>query len=609
MTQPRHIELLAPARNAAIGIDAINCGADAVYIGASHFSARAEAANQIDDIALLSDYAHKFGARVYVAFNTILYDSELERARSMALDLARAGADALITQDMALMRMDLPLPLHASTQMDNRTPEKARFLAGAGFKRVVLARELDLNGIRAIHEACPGLELEAFVHGSLCTSYSGRCYASQYCFGRSANRGECAQFCRLAFNLEDEEGHVVLADKHVLSLKDMNRSSHLAEMLQAGICSFKIEGRLKDASYVKNITAYYRRKLDAIIHADPRYVRASFGSVHCDFDPQPQKSFNRGFTDYFLHGRNGSAASIHTPKSMGEPVGKVKETKGRSVRVAGTASFHNGDGLCYFDTQGRLHGFRVNRADNNVLYLAEAQPELQVRTPLFRNHDAAFEQSLARSIQPRTLAADIVFDETPAGFRLTFSDESGRTACVSLNEAKTEAHTPQRNRIAAEISKLGGTGLEARSVRLNLSGEWFIPASRLSAMRRKAVEQMAAAPCQAKHNTETAPPKTFPHAPAEIDWTANIANAEARRYYESCGASVTGMAFELSPRPDVPLMTCRHCIRYTLGYCSRQGGRKLPAPLRHLYLRMHDGRRFRLEFNCTACEMSVYACP
>ena len=608
MTHPQRIELLSPARNANCGIDAINCGADAVYIGASHFSARAEAANQLDDIARLTDYAHQFGAKVYVALNTILYDNELARARQLALDLSSIGVDALITQDMALLRMDLPLPLHASTQTDNRTPEKVRFLADAGFRRVILARELSVNDICSIHKACPEIELEAFVHGSLCVSYSGRCYASQYCFGRSANRGECAQFCRLAFDLEDSDGRVVLADKHLLSMKDMNRSSHLAEMLQAGIRSFKIEGRLKDASYVKNITAYYRRKLDDIINAHPKYVRSSFGIAHNSFDPQPQKSFNRGFTEYFLHGRNENVASIHTPKSIGEPVGKVKEIIGRSIRVAGTAAFHNGDGLCYFDRQGKLHGFRVNRADNNLLFLTDPQPELSLRTPLFRNHDAAFEQQLARSTQPRTLAADIVFDENATGFRLTVSDECGRLAQTCIDIARTEARSPQCSRIAAEISKLGGTGLEARSVRLELSNEWFIPASRLSAMRREAVGMLLASPIPSEPAAEILPNKPHRGTPSIVNWTANVANAEARRFYESCGAKVTDMAFELSPRPDTPLMICRHCIRYTLGYCSRYGGKKLPEPLRHLFLRMHDGRRFRLEFNCTACEMSVYAC-
>ena len=608
MKQPRAIELLSPARNADCGIEAINCGADAVYIGASAFSARAEAANPLDEIARLTDYAHTFGVKVYAALNTILYDNELGQARSLATDLAKVGVDALITQDIALTRMDLPLPLHASTQMDNRTPQQARFLADTGFKRVILARELPLTEIRAIHESCPELELEAFVHGSLCVSYSGRCYASQHCFGRSANRGECAQFCRLAFDLEDSEGHVLIADKHLLSLKDMNRSNYLEEMLQAGISSFKIEGRLKDISYVKNITAHYNRLLNELISTNPHYVRASYGTSHPNFEPQPRKSFNRGFTEYFLHGRHENVVSIHTPKSIGEPVGKVKEVKGRTIRVAGLATFHNGDGICYFDKQGKLQGFRINRADNNILHLAEPQLGLLPQTPLFRNYDAAFEQQLAHPSQPRTLSVDLTLGETPHGFSLTLCDECGRTATSTLDENRTEARSPQHNRITAELSKLGGTGLKARNVRLELTNEWFIPASRLSSLRREAVNRLLSIPFPQREKEIRTTAKRFPQVPSHIGWTANVANAEARRFYEDCGATEIEPAFELHEPDDAPLMTCRHCIRHTLGYCRKYGGKTLPEPFRHLYLRMHDGRRFRLEFNCNVCEMLVYAC-
>ena len=374
------IELLAPARTADIGIEAINCGADAVYIGAEAFGARHAAGNSMEDIARLCTHAHHYGARVYVTVNTILYDSELTQVRTLVNRLHAVGVDALIVQDTALLLMDLPLPLHASTQMDIRSADKVRQLCDWGFSQAVLARELGLKDIAAIHKACPEMTLEAFVHGALCVSYSGRCYASQHCFGRSANRGECAQFCRLAFDLQDAKGRAIVSNKHLLSLKDMNRSRNLEQMLDAGIQSLKIEGRLKDIAYVKNTTAYYSRLLNNIIRRRPLdYRRASVGQCHVAFEPNIDKTFNRGFTDYFLHGRTEEVASINTPKAMGEPVGQVKEVRNGFILVGGTSSFHNGDGISYFTPDGTLHGFRVNRADNNRLYPHKMPADLKRR--------------------------------------------------------------------------------------------------------------------------------------------------------------------------------------------------------------------------------------
>ena len=362
------IELLAPAKNLECGIEAINHGADAVYIGAPRFGARAAAGNSLEDIAELVRYAHLYRARIYVTVNTILKDEELEDTEAMIWNLYRIGVDALIVQDMGITRLNLPpIPLHASTQMDNRTVEKVRFLAEAGFRQVVLARELTLEEIRNIHRACPDTLLEVFVHGALCVSYSGQCYVSQACYGRSANRGECAQFCRLAFDLKDADGKVIAHDKHLLSLKDMNQSENLEALLDAGASSLKIEGRLKDVSYVKNVTAYYRQRLDAIFKRRKEYVRASSGSVRTVFRPQLDKSFSRGFTDYFLHGRNPGIFNLDTPKSLGEEVGTVKEVRGTFLTVAGVKPFANGDGLCYLDEQGKLQGFRVNRVEGNKL--------------------------------------------------------------------------------------------------------------------------------------------------------------------------------------------------------------------------------------------------
>ena len=604
--QPRTIELLSPARDADCGIEAINCGADAVYIGASRYGARAEATNNLDDIARLTDYAHLYGVKIYVTLNTILFDDELTTAKQMAMDLANIGVDALITQDMALLHMQLPIPLHASTQMDIRTPEKARFLSEVGFKRLIVARELSLQQIKEIHQACD-TPLEVFVHGALCVSYSGQCYASQYCFNRSANRGECAQFCRMAFDLQDESGNVILKDKHLLSLKDMNRSDSLEELLDAGVSSFKIEGRLKNTAYVKNITAFYRRQIDDILRRRPEFIRSSAGHTSIHFEPQPQKTFNRGYTEYFLHGRTENVASIHTPKSLGEAVGKVKEVKGRTVRVAGTASFHQGDGLCYFDESGTLQGFRINRAENNLLFLSEPQPYLKLHMPLFRNHDAAFEQLLSHAESQRELSAVLTFKDTPDGFELQMQDETGLTASVRLPEEKVEARQPQQNRIITELSKLGGSGFKAAEIHLELSAEYFIPASHLAQWRREVVTKLSD-----KHRQHPAPTTPIPcnkdFSLEHLDYTANVANSIAKTFYLQHGAKQVDDAFEITKTEKPLLMTCKHCIRYTLGYCPKYGGKVLPPEKRQWFLVMKNGDRFRLEFDCSSCEMKIYAC-
>lgn len=362
------LELLAPAKNLECGIAAIDHGADAVYIGADHFGARAAAGNSTDDIARLCSYAHQFGARVYVTVNTIVYDNEIDSVRRLLKRIGEAGADAILVQDMALVSMlsDIGLEMHASTQTDNRTADKVEWLRELGFKRVVLARELSVDEIAEIHSKHPDVELEVFVHGALCVSYSGQCYASQYCFQRSANRGECAQFCRLKFDLVDAEGKVIEHDRHLLSLKDMCQIDNLERLAEAGAVSFKIEGRLKDVAYVKNVTAAYSRRLDEIVAAHPdKYRRASFGRVDYGFDPDLRKTFNRGYTTYFADGRQPDIFSPDTPKALGEYVGKVKEVKRQCLTVSGVASFANGDGLCFINADRQLEGFRVNRAEGN----------------------------------------------------------------------------------------------------------------------------------------------------------------------------------------------------------------------------------------------------
>lgn len=619
MNKPAQIELLAPARNLQTGIEAIACGADAVYIGAEAFGARHAAGNSVDDIAQLAEYAHAYGAKVYVTINTILYDQELEQVRSLAGRLHDAGVDALITQDTALLQMDLPLPLHASTQMDNRTIDDAKRLEQWGFKQIVLARELGLSQIAKIHEACPQLKLEAFVHGALCVSYSGKCYASEYCFKRSANRGECAQFCRLAFDLEDSNGRTLLRNKHLLSLKDMNRSAHLEEMLDAGVTSFKIEGRLKDIGYVKNVTAHYSALLDGIVKRRAGdYCRASKGKCHTDFEPNVAKSFNRGFTDYFLHGRTEDIASISTPKSKGEPVGYVKEIRNGYILVGGICSFHNGDGLCFYNDKGELEGFRINRVENNKLYPHRIPSTLRVKTPLFRNLDAEFESLLQKPSPRRTLLADITLEETPCGFRLTARDELQRTATLEFEYPKETARSPQQERIKKELLKLGDTIFFAKDIRMEVKEDYFIPASILSKWRRALVEKLQ--DCKIPEESERAADKKGASSSQAckvaplLGYAANVSNRAARDFYTKNGAREIAPAFEIQP-PASPatLMTCRHCVRYSLGQCLKHKPGQ-PASIvkgrlpEKLYLSLPDGRRFSLYFNCSRCEMSVKSC-
>lgn len=610
MKVQRKIELLAPAKNLECGIEAVNHGADAVYIGAPKFGARAAATNSMDDIGRLTDYAHLYGVRIYVTVNTILKDEELKETEAMIWELYRRGVDALIVQDMGLTQLDLPpIPLHASTQMDNRTVEKVRFLTEAGFRQVVLARELSLNEIAAIHKACPNTPLEVFVHGALCVSYSGQCYASQACFGRSANRGECAQFCRLPFSLVDADGRVVVKDKHLLSLKDMNRLDMLEQLLDAGVTSLKIEGRLKDAAYVKNVTAAYRQRLDAILKRRQEYTRASSGTCRFDFQPQPEKSFSRGFTHYFLEGRGEDITSFDTPKSLGEAMGTLKEQRGGWVSVAGVKPFHNGDGVCYLDEQGRLQGFRINRVEGNKLFPAGNVPRIRPRTPLFRNQDQEFERILARKSAERKIGIRMKLEENRFGFSLTAEDEDDNRVTLTFAHAKERARTPQIENLRTQLAKLGGTPYElTEPADIRLTEEWFIPASVITEWRRQTVERLTAAR-RMNYRRELAVWKPTHHAyPATtLTYLGNVMNGEARRFYLDHGVKAVAPAYEKQPADDAVLMFCRHCLRYSLGWCPvHQKGR---SPYREPYsLASADGRRFRLEFDCKNCQMKIYDC-
>lgn len=606
MIRQRKIELLAPAKNLECGIAAIDHGADAVYIGAPRFGARAAAGNSLQDIAELVKYAHLYRVRIYVTLNTILKDEELPETEKMIWDLYRIGVDALIVQDMGLLSLNLPpIPLHASTQMDNRHVEKVKFLAEAGFRQVVLARELTLEQIRKIHEAVPQTPLEVFVHGALCVSYSGQCYVSQHCFGRSANRGECAQFCRLAFDLVDADGQMIVQNKHLLSLKDLNQSEELEKLLDAGASSFKIEGRLKDVSYVKNVTAYYRRKLDAIFKRRKEYIRAASGTVKLAFNPQLNKSFTRGFTNYFLFERNKDIFSFDTPKSLGEEMGYVKEIRGNYIIVAGVKPFNNGDGICYLDERGKLKGLRINRVENNKLFPAGEMPRIKQRTVLYRNSDQEFEKLMQRKSAERKLGVVMELTENAFGFTLTLTDEDDVSISIALEREKELARTPQTENIQNQLGKLGNTPFEAIRIEVNLTENWFFPSSVLAELRRQGVEKLLAARRMNYPQEVVSMPETHHSFPqSELTYLGNVMNEGSATFYRNHGVTQMAPAFEKRPVPDAVLMFCKHCLRYSLGWCPVR--HKVKSPYKEpYYLVSSDGKRFRLEFDCKLCQMKV----
>ncbi len=604
----RPIELLSPAKDLACGMEAINHGADAVYIGAPRFGARSAAGNSLDDIAALCSYAHTYGARVYVALNTILKEDELADAERMIRQLYEGDVDALIVQDMGVLRMDLPpVPLHASTQTDNRTPEKVKFLQHAGFRQVVLARELSLPEIRKIAEETT-VPLEVFVHGALCVSYSGQCYLSAALSGRSANRGECAQYCRLPYSLEDADGRTIVQHKHLLSLRDLNRSGELEALLDAGVSSFKIEGRLKEIGYVKNVTAWYRRKLDEILARRPEYCRASAGRSTYSFDPDPAKSYNRGFTSFFLHRRTPDITSFDTPKWTGEPVGTVKELKGHSFTVAGIKPLHNGDGLTYFNSRGELEGFRINRVEDNRVYPAE-MPSIQPKTPLFRNFDQAFDKLLSKPSAERKLDVQIEFLDHAFGFTLCLEDETGARVMLVQPFDKELAKRDQAENIRTQLAKLGNTPFLAAEVKVSLSDNWFVPSSLLADMRRVGVEKLLA--CRkmryprewARPVAMIQPDRKLLYPIDRLTYLGNVSNSKAASFYTDHGVTHVDDAFELHPLPDVPLMFAKHCLRYSLGWCPVY--QQKPSPYREPYYLVHKDTRLRLEFDCKQCQMRV----
>lgn len=635
----RTIELLAPAKNLECGIAAIDHGADAVYIGAAKFGARQSAGNSVEDIATLCNYAHQFGAKVHVTVNTIIYNNEMDDMLQLVRELEKVHVDALLIQDMGLLKacketLKTKIALHASTQCDSRTAEKVAWLASLGFERVVLARELSVKEISAIHKAVPQVELEAFVHGALCVSYSGICYASQHCFGRSANRGACSQFCRMAFDLKDSDGKIIEKQRYLLSLKDMCQIDNLEELIQSGACAFKIEGRLKDINYVKNVVSAYNKRLNEIVRKYPnQFKRASLGKVEYSFTPDLNKTFNRGYTNYFVQGRQPNIFSPNTPKALGEFVGKVKELRRDSFNVASTASFANGDGLCFINSETKaLEGFRVNRAVGNRLFPYKMPNGLQPGMGLYRNQDQAFEKELSGNSTKRLIAITMTFGLTENGYsleiKLVDELETKLSAKATINFEHQAAQKPQRENIIKQLSKLGNTIYNCENIEIvDEADQYFIPSSILAELRRDAIEQFASldlAKAIGKHNLSTENnesdkvnsanfsyinPKNYERYP----YLYNIANKEACSFYVQQGMEKPQAAFECTDVEDLKkeqtealVMQCRHCIRYSLGYCVVNGGKK-PTWKEPLFLELGDRKRFRLEFDCRHCQMNIFA--
>ena len=607
------LELLAPAKNADYGIEAIRHGADAVYIGGPAFGARATAGNSVEDIARLCTYAHQYHAQVFVALNTILMDNELADAEKLIWQLYEAGADALIVQDMGVLQLNLPpIALHASTQMDNRSPEKVAFLEQVGFSQVVLARELGLSQIRDV-AAHTNMQLEFFIHGALCVAYSGLCNLSHSFSNRSANRGECSQMCRLSGNLKTRQGDVLAQNEHLLSLKDNNQTENLEALIDAGIRSFKIEGRLKDLSYVKNVTAHYRQKLDAIMARRPEFKASSHGRCEHSFIPDPEKTFNRGSTDYFVNERNQGIKDFRSPKYIGEEVGQVVSIGKDFIQVSSTHEFNNGDGLAFFpanfamakQSDDKLQGLRVNRAEGLKLHILQVPKDLKVGMTLYRNHNQAFEALLSKESSKRIIGVDLRLSDTEDGLALTLTDIYGLSATVNLTVEKTPAtdvdKTLQNTR--TQLGKLGSTDFVARSISIDTAQAWFLPASVLNGLRRDGVAALEAARVQGyvrplpwKHNQDAVYPVKH------LSYLGNVANEKAKDFYQRHGVIEIQDTYEKNGvTEDVPLMITKHCLRFNFNLCPKE----VPGIKADPMVLEIGNDVLKLVFDCPKCEMMV----
>ncbi|MDR2928490.1 MAG: U32 family peptidase [Cytophagaceae bacterium] len=599
------VELLAPAKDLACGIAAINHGADAVYIGACNFGARKMAANSTADIAKLAQHAHLYRARVYVTVNTLLYNSELDGVQALIYDLYNAGADAIIVQDMGILQMNLPpIALHASTQTDNRTIEKVKFMEDAGFRQVVLARELSLEQIAAIRQQTR-VQLECFIHGALCVSYSGKCYMSHAATKRSANRGECSQMCRLPYSLETLQGKTIAKDKYLLSLKDLNLSEHIEKLIDAGISSFKIEGRLKDAGYVKNITAYYRQILDTVLKKRPELARSSTGRSIIEFTPAPEKSFSRGFTSCFVDGRQRDVCSPDTPKSTGEKIGTALKIEHSSFTLKTDKELNNGDGLCFFNSNGELTGIKVNRAENAKVFVANTKA-LYTNAVIYRNYSHQFSSQLEASNGNRKIGLHIAVSETVDGVKCVLTDEDGivSVTCTHVKKEQAVNAAKAEEQIKAQLSKLGNTPFYLLSAVIELQTPMFLQASVINGLRRSAVDSHRAKRMEQYARVEHQITPTYHRYPEQLPvGESNVLNNLARTFYQQHGAGNIPDGFELlEPAGMQCVMTAKHCIRHVLGICPKEN-RLMHAD--NLVLKSAHNK-YLVKFECKKCEMHIF---
>lgn len=606
------LELLAPAKNCQQGIEAVNHGADAVYIGAPAFGARAAAVNTLADIEQLTRYAHIYHARVFATVNTLLFDNEVDDAVRMLHQLYDAGVDAAIIQDLGLLECDLPpIELHASTQTHNADLPRIQFLQSVGFSRVILARETSLQQMQHIRSNT-SVELEAFVQGALCVCYSGQCYLSQYLTGRSGNRGCCSQPCRSAYDLYDAQGRLLQKDKHLLSLKDFSAAQQLQAMVDAGITSFKIEGRLKDMDYVKNTTAYYRQLLDNIMEGNPACRPASSGSCRFFFAPDLEKTFNRGFTDYFLRQRQ-PMANFATQKSLGKRIGKVASLGRDTITLATSETFTPGDGLCFFNAQGQLEGFLVNHVQGSAIRPNRMPDSLAVGTPLWRNNDQAFTKQLQGRTAERSIPINLTLTDTPDGLRLTLVDCDGCQASSTVVCSKETPRDPLRaaDQLQRQLTKLGDTPFRVAAFTNSCAQPWFVQASVLNQLRRQAVEQLVETRIETHlHERGHCPTlaqrqaDTTPYFETALDYRANVINRLSEQFYRRHGVQQIERGLEQTGDYDgKALMTTKYCLRYELGQCLRRNPDAEAGPL---YLQ-NNGRWFRLEFDCSNCRMLLFA--
>ncbi|WP_284213241.1 peptidase U32 family protein [Comamonas jiangduensis] len=629
---PHQLELLSPARNADIGIEAVNHGADAVYIGGPGFGARATAGNEIRDLERLIQHAHRFGSRIFITLNTILRDDELEGARKMAWDMYHIGADALIIQDMGLLELDLPpIQLHASTQNDIRTPEKAKFLQDAGLSQIVLARELDLKQIKAVHDVLdPHTTIEYFIHGALCVAYSGQCFISHAHTGRSANRGDCNQACRLPYEVLDANGRIIAHEKHVLSMKDNNQTDNMRALVDAGVRSFKIEGRYKDMAYVKNITAHYRKILDEIIEerefSDMPLARSSSGTTTFTFTPDPDQNFNREFTDYFVNGRKDDIGAFDTPKTPGRAVGWVTQVGDKWLEMESsdkTTVFNNGDGLCYYDLQKELVGVHINRAEcvnakkgiwrffpkNEISEFKDLRKGLEIN----RNRDMNWVRMLDKKSSDRRIGLWAEFQETTDGFALTLTDEDGfvgKAAIVQEHQAATDASKAEAT-LREQLGRFGASIFAVHDISLSISQPWFVPASALNQLRRDALQALEAARAAGFVRLPRAkpvePPVPFPED--TLSYLANVYNQKAHDFYIKHGVKVIDAAYESKEElGEVSLMITKHCVRFSMSLCPKQakGVIGVKGTIKAEPLQLINGKeKLTLRFDCKPCEMHV----